>query len=458
MKLEMEAMKADKVMKDEQLFMLYSVIENHLNIDVHAAFNEIVVKRAEERRVDRERRLAEKATQKNKSVKEEIQEAGGSSSQVDVEMAEAKTNPMGFLIVGESSSPSFDLNDILCRLNVIQRKRKAKEMLMLKWKEEEEVEEETQNFVLIGKPSSVPYSLKEIVRRVKIDERRREARKARGETVDNDSDIEILGDEDENEVEDENDKSDKKYDKDDKRDDDYQGTTGLLIVNPNVEQRIEDFLNDEINEQEDDDHQEASTSGNQHVDQEGEVEVPQSRAEMLEEFGLDDGKIKFDIEDEIPQSPKKEYEFIYAAEADQYDEEIVEDASDSSDEETDFRYSGVDETFPSFAEMFKDRNEDDIRRKIVEKISTEGVPKTIPRENLAEERMKWFKVMPKERKSLRALQYFTHDKDISWGDILSWGYLEDLQVYAIRREQGVQYFEFLSDIKTLPWWDVDKLV
>ncbi|MFS7936740.1 hypothetical protein Hanom_Chr05g00419331 [Helianthus anomalus] len=66
--------------------------------------------------------------------------------------------------------------------------------------------------------------------------------------------------------------------------------------------------------------------------------------------------------------------------------------------------------------------------------------------------------MPKERKFIRPLQYFTHDADISWGNILSWGYLEDLQVYAIRREQGVQYFEFLSDIKTLPWWDVEELV
>ncbi|MFS7978953.1 hypothetical protein Hanom_Chr10g00921581 [Helianthus anomalus] len=53
MKLEMEAMKADKVMKDEQLFMIYSVIESHLKIDVHAAFNEIEVKRAEERRLER---------------------------------------------------------------------------------------------------------------------------------------------------------------------------------------------------------------------------------------------------------------------------------------------------------------------------------------------------------------------------------------------------------------------
>ncbi|MFS7888910.1 hypothetical protein Hanom_Chr00s000002g01600571 [Helianthus anomalus] len=98
------------------------------------------------------------------------------------------------------------------------------------------------------------------------------------------------------------------------------------------------------------------------------------------------------------------------------------DASDSSDEETDFHYSGVDETFPSLAKMFKDRNEDEIRRKIVEKISSEGVPETIPRENIVEERKKWFKV------------------------------------YAIRREQGVQYFEYMSDIRTLPWWDIDELV
>ncbi|MFS7921670.1 hypothetical protein Hanom_Chr03g00239701 [Helianthus anomalus] len=108
--------------------------------------------------------------------------------------------------------------------------------------------------------------------------------------------------------------------------------------------------------------------------------------------------------------------------------------------------------------MFKDRNVEEIRRKYAEKVSTEGVLETIPREILAEERKKWFKEMPKERKTLRALQFFTHNKDLSWGDILSWGYLEDLQVYAIRREEGVQYFEFLSDIKTLPWWDVDELV
>ncbi|MFS7935631.1 hypothetical protein Hanom_Chr05g00405841 [Helianthus anomalus] len=165
--------------------------------------------------------------------------------------------------------------------------------------------------------------------------------------------------------------------------------------------------------------QESSSSGKQHVDQvfltqptviylharyEGELEVPTSREEILEELGLDDGKFMFDIEDEIPLSPEREYEFKYAQEADKYDEVIVEESSDSSDEEIDFHYSGVDDTFPSLAKMFKDQNEDEIRRKIVEKITTEGVPRTIRRENLAEEMKKWFKVMPKERKFLRPVQ------------------------------------------------------
>ncbi|MFS7917527.1 hypothetical protein Hanom_Chr03g00190111 [Helianthus anomalus] len=104
---------------------------------------------------------------------------------------------------------------------------------------------------------------------------------------------------------------------------------------------------------------------------------------MLEELGLDDGKFKFDIdiEDEIPLSPEKEYEFKYAHEADNFHYVEVEDCSDSSEEDTPFHYSGIDDSFPTLAEMFKEQNED----------------------------------------------------------------------------EGVQYFEFLSDIKTLPLWDVEEL-
>ncbi|KAF5821136.1 hypothetical protein HanRHA438_Chr01g0010681 [Helianthus annuus] len=489
MKLEMEAMKADKVMKDEQLKMLYSVVKNLLKKDVHAAYNEIAVRKVEERRLERERRLAEDAIQKNKSIIEDVQEAGGSSLQGDAEMFDAEhaqeqhaqeqvaqeqvvqeqvVHDQDFMLVGEPSQV-IDSDEIIRRVAVAQKKKKGKEVMLLEWK--------TKQFVLVGKTETVPLNVKDGLYRMKVMKRRKEAKKARGEEV-SDSDEELLVDDEEDEDEeknddDEKDDDNKKDDDDKKNDDDDQGSSGLIVKNPIDEQRIEEFLNDQINEQEDDDHQETSTSGKQHSDQvfltnptviflqdksQEVIEVSRTRKEMLEELGLQEGKFKFDIEDEIPETSEDVFETRYAFEADNYNDVIIEDASDSSDDEVRFHYSGIDATFPSLSEMFKDRNEEEIRRKIVEKVSAEGIPNTIPRENLAEERKKWYKVMPKERKKLQALQFFTHDKELSWGDILSWGYLEDLKVYAIRREQGVQYFEFLSDIKTLPWWDIDELV
>ncbi|MFS7968278.1 hypothetical protein Hanom_Chr09g00795591 [Helianthus anomalus] len=157
------------------------------------------------------------------------------------------------MLVGESYQ-LFDINDVLRRVNVIQRKRKARETLLLEWK--------TQRFVLVGKASTVPYSVKGIARQIKIKERRRKAKIARGEIVNDDSDIELFGDEKEEDNDSDDDKKDDKPDdKDDKSDDDNdQGASGLLIGNPNVEEWIEELLNDEINELEDDSQHEASSS------------------------------------------------------------------------------------------------------------------------------------------------------------------------------------------------------
>ncbi|MFS8028360.1 hypothetical protein Hanom_Chr16g01509661 [Helianthus anomalus] len=52
--------------------------------------------------------------------------------------------------------------------------------------------------------------------------------------------------------------------------------------------------------------------------------------------------------------------------------------------------------------------------------------------------------------------FLTRNKDISLGDILSWGWIPELKVFAIKREYGVQYFMYLNDIKSLPWWDVKE--
>ncbi|MFS7954765.1 hypothetical protein Hanom_Chr07g00634371 [Helianthus anomalus] len=343
LKLEMEALRADNSAKDEQLNMLYTVMEHHLGINVQSIYNSLEIKRVEERRAQREKELAKEETRKRKELIVETQE--GSSSQLDVEMVDAEDDQsQWFELVSEATPLSYSFGDIICRVHVEQRKRKAREpeMKLIRWKEEEKVIEEEEE---------IDEELEDVL-----------------DAVDN-------------------------YDPSlddfiDKYDDEDQGSTGLII----------------------------------------------------------------------PSSPEKEYVFKYAYEADNFNDVIVEDYSDSSDEDTVFHYSRVDETFPTLTEMFKEQNEDEVRRKVVEKISTEGILRTIPRETLAEERRKWFKMMPNERKFRRPLQYFTHNVDLSWGDILSWGYLEDLQVYAIRREQEVQDFEFLSDIKTLPWWDVEELV
>ncbi|XP_021999367.1 trigger factor-like [Helianthus annuus] len=215
----------------------------------------------------------------------------------------------------------------------------------------------------------------------------------------------MFGDEEEEDEEKDDDKGDDEPDdKDDKDDDDNdQGASGLLIRDPAVQEKVDELMNNEINEQEDEDQNEASSSGKQPVDQvllsnptifylnvqqQGEVEITRIRAEMLEELGLEDGKFKFDIEDEIPQSPAKDFEPRYPHEADHYDDVIVESASDSEEDRCDFHYQGEDAAFPSLAELFKDKNEDEIRRKIVEKISTEDIPELVPREIPAEERKK----------------------------------------------------------------------
>ncbi|XP_022039967.1 troponin T, skeletal muscle-like [Helianthus annuus] len=404
MKLEMEAMKADKVMKDQQLQMLVAVVETHLKLNIHAAFDEIDVIRANERRLERERQMAEEANLKNKGIAEGIEVVDASSSQPDVigsfsqpdvdmvevqeqevveddligvvendqEMVEAEAEephePV-YLIVGEPVEPIIAEN-VLRRVEIIQRRRRAREVLLLEYT--------TDKFLLVGNAYSVPYSGKEVAKLTRFFDLKRKGRIARGEIVDEESDIEMFGDEYEEDEEEDNDKkddkADDKSDKDDKDDDDNdQGASGLLINDPAVQDKVNELMNNEVNEQEDEVEFEASSSGKQHVDQvllsnptviylsgnqHGEVEVRRTLAEMLEELGLEDGKFKFDIEDEIPQSPAKDFEPRYPHEDDHYDEVIIESASNSEEERVDFHYEGEDAAFPTFTEMFQDKNDD----------------------------------------------------------------------------------------------------
>ncbi|MFS8021474.1 hypothetical protein Hanom_Chr16g01427781 [Helianthus anomalus] len=170
------------------------------------------------------------------------------------------------------------------------------------------------------------------------------------------------------------------YDGDDDNDDDIDhGATGL-----------------------EDQHHEASSYGTQHagykvyltllkvtylqVEVEGELEENRTQESMLEELGMDDGNMKYDIEDEIPPSLEREYLFKFVNEADNFKDVIIGEDSDLSEEDTPFHYTRVDEDFPTLTELFKSHNEDEVRRKVVERIYTKEVPKTIPQKELLEER------------------------------------------------------------------------
>ncbi|MFS7966309.1 hypothetical protein Hanom_Chr09g00772321 [Helianthus anomalus] len=98
MKLEMEAMKADKVMKDQQLEVLTAVVETHQKLNIQEAFDQVDIIKANERRQERERLLAEEANLRNKGVAEEVEIVGASQNQLD----------MG----GSSSQPDAEMVDV----------------------------------------------------------------------------------------------------------------------------------------------------------------------------------------------------------------------------------------------------------------------------------------------------------------------------------------------------------
>ncbi|MFS7953829.1 hypothetical protein Hanom_Chr07g00623171 [Helianthus anomalus] len=118
----------------------------------------------------------------------------------DVENVQEQENAQeqddqNFMIVGESSK-RFDADNVLRKVAIIHRKKKAIEVLLLEWK--------TNQFT---------------------NDNKRKEKKARGEIVDDDSDVDLFRDEEEEEDEDNiddkmDDKPDDNDDKDDKGDND----------------------------------------------------------------------------------------------------------------------------------------------------------------------------------------------------------------------------------------------
>ncbi|KAJ0789096.1 hypothetical protein HanPI659440_Chr05g0199621 [Helianthus annuus] len=92
LKKEVEALRADKEIKDEQLNMLYTVTENKLGVSVQAVYDEMEIQRVEARRIEREKRLAEEAAEalkdKKKGLVIDTEEILGSTSQPEPSQAD----------------------------------------------------------------------------------------------------------------------------------------------------------------------------------------------------------------------------------------------------------------------------------------------------------------------------------------------------------------------------------
>ncbi|MFS8007805.1 hypothetical protein Hanom_Chr14g01265321 [Helianthus anomalus] len=139
-----------------------------------------------------------------------------------------------------------------------------------------------------------------------------------------------------------------------------------------------------------------------------------------------------DMEDNAPDG---DYVFKLVDEADNFNVVVIEDDSES-DHEVLLHYCGQDAYFPTFDELFRTYYEDELKRKVAEKVAEEGIPRTLSREELRENRKKWFKPKPEERKIKRPLKS---------------------EGLCYQREFGVQYFKFIKDLKTLPWGGVEQL-
>ncbi|XP_035843966.1 pre-rRNA 2'-O-ribose RNA methyltransferase-like [Helianthus annuus] len=254
-------------------------------------------------------------------------------------------------------------------------------------------------------------------------------------------------------------------DDDDDDDDDGQGGTGIKVTKASNEQNVDDFLHDDANE----DHESVEGEGEQVDDQsvdkreklilrlepeveEGEFRHVYTMNDIKEMTRINDPDFKFDFEEElnafdINQQP--DYEYKYVEEADVYDRVEVEDCTDEE--------SVTEDTsnFPTLVEFFSQENADELRRKVAECLKDKNFDGTT-KDAQKEERKKWFR-KSNERKFKRPLKFYKRDRDVSLGDIISWGFLPQVNVYAIRREFRVQYFEYIQDIMSLPSWDVEEL-
>ncbi|MFS7929681.1 hypothetical protein Hanom_Chr04g00335411 [Helianthus anomalus] len=165
---------------------------------------------------------------------------------------------------------------------------------------------------------------------------------------------------------------------------------------------------------------------------------------------IEDSEFNFDFEEELNKfdiNHQLEYQYKYVEDADNYDKVEVEDCSDDDQSEN----VNVDTSnFPTLVELFRQANEDELKRKIVECVKNKSFQE-MSKDEQCEERKKWFR-NDTERKFKRPLKYYRRDKDVSLGDIISWGYLPQ----EVEELSQVRTFSYPVREHDMPTWGLMK--
>ncbi|XP_021975109.1 nucleoplasmin-like protein ANO39 [Helianthus annuus] len=136
--------------------MLYAMIEYELGINVHAAFDDIEIRRAEAQRIEKEQKDAEEAAEalkdKGKGVVVDNEEILGSSNQQEQQQPDVEANEENALVpallftfVGERKTLSYSREDNARRIEVERRRPKAKEVKKAQAAGEEEDDEDEED-------------------------------------------------------------------------------------------------------------------------------------------------------------------------------------------------------------------------------------------------------------------------------------------------------------------------
>ncbi|XP_022007450.1 glutamic acid-rich protein-like [Helianthus annuus] len=157
-------------------------------------------------------------------------------------------------------------------------------------------------------------------------------------------------------------------------------------------------------------------------------------------------KLMKPVESEVVFGPENKVQEEVDDELENEDDEEKEDFEDSDDNNDDDDDAGDD--------IDQGGIDDIVRRKMKERTKKGKSPRIDKRETVSE-RQKWFRNVTLEKKFRRPLSFFTRNKYISLGDIISWCWIPDLKVV---RDQALQYqrvmkFCYAYDIHSGRMWD-----